>query len=1247
MKLKELLAGVILLAATGFGVQAEENWYYNDFEAKNDLSFMACYQPWISDLRRAEAEGYIKVHQSGITDQNEGKSHSGVRSFALDVSLDKSTSKWGGRCYWRGPNLAITLDRPVYLSGYLYPQEVPPDVELGLGVLFDAIDRATGEEIKGGSLIIKSQGTNPEGWLVIQEDVAALVGKKYRDAVMTGWQIVIHSPKAFHGQRVKLLADDIAVRDQKDAIATITGDGRRQEITVGGPYTVKYLSLHREAPSGAVNLIDNSSFELGLKSWEPAVYADTEALNSGQGILPPADAYAVVDDPVTLHGRRSFRISRPDGVSNEVKLTSAPIQIEDGATYSVSFSARSDHPTTLRVNGRMFSLTEQWTRFLYHEPKIVCYTRWNGHKFPGRYRLELSHKGIETVWLDAIQMQHGDATPYTLPATVEFSLAPTTPLGTVFDGEPAAFRADLWNGTTQDRNVVINFLIRDFSGNEIRKSMREMKLMGGSGNSIDVPLSTDNSYRHFKIEAELWTDGQSRRTATTAVAVIPDLRQLRGNDFFGSLISSSNPANFRQSLELNRNAGMKLMPIYNTVYISRAPTDWRKENPQWNRLEFVLNQLEKYGFTPLPTIYDPIPAKAKKDVDGAALITPADEQEVFDYCREAAQRFRNRVKYWEVFAEYMKDPLTNRAVALAKLLPSAYRGLKQGNPDCYVIACGEDAARERAMLRQLEAHFKLGTLQSMDAVSLHPYFMPHSPEAVELPRQLAELRQMMRNYNKGRVLPIWGTEVGCQGADVLYYDDIDAESLYYPKFITELQQADYMVRENLIFFGEEVAHNCSFFLDSGQSGSMMFVRRDNGVAPKTVYPAICQVVSRLSGAVPVRRFDRSADQILGYGFRHGNKPFAALWQYDPDHQPLAITLPISTTKLKVFNLVGEEVPLTPSGEARLTLTGSPLYLDAVDLPEAEFFAAIDRLQAEKLTVKLAMTDGKTLAATVSNGGSAVAEGKLTFTLPSFWPSPKSDTVQLFSLTPQASKVFTLVLPSIPAMSSPTAVSVRAQAGKKSAHSKILPLFCTRAVIPPALDGNGSDFAISPALALGRDQWVSLYEKAKWGGSADLSAEVRMLWDTSAFYLEVKVYDDIYSTPHSASGMLWANDALQLAWQLPDGSPYIEASVSLNDKGPELALNHGKLELTKIRTFASRIADNGIIYRLAVPWAALGDGFAPEGTIWPAFNLAVSDNDGHAGISPDKLKGYSQSLQISAGLVESKSPECFGRLLLLP
>ena len=217
-----------------------------------------------------------------------------------------------------------------------------------------------------------------------------------------------------------------------------------------------------------------------------------------------------------------------------------------------------------------------------------------------------------------------------------------------------------------------------------------------------------------------------------------DLKQLKGNEFFGGCpIEGDNPPNLRDILELNKRLGMSFNVNYHTAYQSRAPKGWRKENPQWRIIENVADFNRQYGFETLLTNYAPFPVGTKLDAEGGEIVTPEIEQDVYEYHRELASRFRGKIRYFETFAEYLKSPLKQKAAAADRVIRAAFRGIKDGNPDAVFCALGENKMDQGMLLAKMEELFRHGTLESMDFISLHPYELGKSANSHETMRTFA------------------------------------------------------------------------------------------------------------------------------------------------------------------------------------------------------------------------------------------------------------------------------------------------------------------------------------------------------------------------------------------------------------------------------------------------------------------------------------------------------------------------------
>ena len=465
-----------LILAIGLGLSGATNaadsavFYHDDFEGGNNMRFRACAVPWTSSLKQAQREGYLKLNRATITEQSEGKSHGGVRSFALDMIIDKSTGKWGAHNMWTTKTpMHIPLDKPVFFSAFVYPEELPPDLRIRMSVIFNGVGKK-GNKLIGGFYSFDPIGVDAQGWMVFQTDLTQFLKSKcIEQPIMTGWQLVVMGApqKAFHGQRVKLFLDDVTIGTEKENISVDkSGIVRHTDILKGGPHTVRYTSLYRGFPDNAVNQVKNSSFELGLDSWFTSVSLPGSALLPGNPKLPdPSRTFRIVDNDV-IHGNKALEISRNDGISNSCCLISMPVRIKDGKPYTLSLYAQASAPTQLVVANQKLDISTKWKRYNIAIPKIICETR-GAKKLSGRYIIRVSHTGSEKLRLDAVQLQEGILSDYQIPECVTIAARPGNYDGLYLPKEKPEFKVSLFNGTNETRNVNVTSRIQDFMHRQI------------------------------------------------------------------------------------------------------------------------------------------------------------------------------------------------------------------------------------------------------------------------------------------------------------------------------------------------------------------------------------------------------------------------------------------------------------------------------------------------------------------------------------------------------------------------------------------------------------------------------------------------------------------------------------------------------------------------------------------------------------------------------------------------------------
>jgi hypothetical protein len=135
--------------------------------------------------------------------------------------------------------------------------------------------------------------------------------------------------------------------------------------------------------------------------------------------------------------------------------------------------------------------------------------------------------------------------------------------------------------------------------------------------------------------------------------------------------------------------------------------------------------------------------------------------------------------------------------------------------------------------------------------------------------------------------------------------------------------------------------------------------------------------------------------------------------------------------------------------------------------------------------------------------------------------------------------------------------------------------------------------------------------------ADLSAQVRLSYDSAAFYLSATVTDDVFSQQNT-QGLTWRGDGLQFGlapgWPgesslRPEIQPRAEFGLALTPSGPQLYRFGSNGVASHLVTTGAAAAhknqDGTVTYEAAVPWTEL-PGITPGAVA--SFSVAVNDSD---------------------------------------
>lgn len=901
------------------------NYYFNDFEDKDDVNFWLCGNSVPKHLFSGLAEdaqnnGWFKVDAKGLASVFDGgKAHSGVSSLKLDLTLN-SKGDLHGINYWRGGRLHIPLDKQVFLSGYIYPERIPAGVSICLGwhVVHDGIE---------GNYYIGDVLTTKEGWLFFQVDMYKLaMENSWKDAFLESWYLHIDKGgnKAFNGEHVVFYVDDVKATSGP---VLETGEFGVSRVVDGGddPYVVNCDSLFKYRPINSRNLVDNASFELGCANWQ---VSDGGTTMTGW----------IVDNTQSWHGKKSLKIERGNNVSSSVRIRSQIMQVEKGQSYTLSCYAKSERPAQFRMGGQVFQTDDKWRRF-----SVAVSGRKN-------YFIDFWQEGTGCAWIDAVQLETGAPGDFQLPNSVELGISSNRIFNVYDAGDPVNMKISVFNATPLDVSPKVKYRLLDFERRCLDEGVLDFPLKPGEGG--DWVFKSHLPCGYYKLSASLSGDRLAAKRHEVSFGVIrpASAALVDGDSFFGGggLVDGDTELDMnRQLLMHSGRNGMKYGIIYHTLYWRGAPKDWRERNPQWDRADRLLELMAKYKVVPVVELWG-LPSWASSHGAIPRKLEELDDEVIQgwrDYTYAVVSRYKDRVKHWEVWAEFMHDPLDLRAQMYMRLLRSASEAIRSADPDAVVIGFGQNTAVDWSLVKDLEYHFRLDSLKYVDVVGIHPYGYPQSPEKLGYAAMLDKLQDMIKSYNGGKGKDVWVTEVGWKGIDMLYNEPVYGEGKCYSTMVSELEQAQDMVRMNIISQAKGIRRFLSFSFTSGSINEpwpYSFLNSD-GSSPKVVYVAYNQMVNRLAGWTFAREI-YAGDNLTCYLFeKKGACPQVVLWSHDSLRKAVELHIELNPAQVRITNMVG--TPLSLSADGNLLLTGCPLYMEAVEGGCTQFSQAFESIHA--------------------------------------------------------------------------------------------------------------------------------------------------------------------------------------------------------------------------------------------------------------------------------------------------------------
>lgn len=296
---------------------------------------------------------------------------------------------------------------------------------------------------------------------------------------------------------------------------------------------------------------------------------------------------------------------------------------------------------------------------------------------------------------------------------------------------------------------------------------------------------------------------------------------------------------------------------------------------------------------------------------GLAPHTEEGRKAFAQYCIELMKRYGQICRHWEIWNEpnigfWQPKPNPDDYTNLLKIV---YEVVKSVDPRATIVGvctAGTD-------LSFIEEVLKRGGGKFMDAISVHPYRYPRSPEASDFVGEMKRLKELLDKYGAER-LKVWLTEFG------------------YPTHITggtpQWLSAIYIVRTFLLaltlpFIERLFVYD---FQDDGEDPTYNefnfgLIRFDS--SPKVGYAAF----NTMARMLHQKRFVRQVE--IGEGavclvFAGNGSEVRAMWAIDGERKATVEALP---AKVTIIDLMGNsQIVRTIKGQLSLTLTSEPIFV---------------------------------------------------------------------------------------------------------------------------------------------------------------------------------------------------------------------------------------------------------------------------------------------------------------------------------
>ncbi len=535
------------------------------------------------------------------------------------------------------------------------------------------------------------------------------------------------------------------------------------------------------------------------------------------------------------------------------------------------------------------------------------------------------------------------------------------------------------------QDLKVNYSILDENGFSVTSGAIDSVIVGASASNT-IPLDFDDikKYGVYKLNLTLTSNANSEITVSGTYGFSRILSENRGveDGIFGACTHfAQNKGDIEGNLEAAKEAGAKF--IRDEMYWGAAETT--------KGVYQVLPSWDKYVDEAVANGIEPLVVLTYGNNLYGSQETPNNPEYInafANYCKFIAQKYKNKVTHFEIWNEYNINVRCNRGgpedgASYKALLEASYNAIKSvysGEENKVTVIGGVTAENDLVWIEEL---LNAGGYQYMDAISIHPYSYPLSPESFRLDNEIKKLDDLMISYG-GAHKPIWISEIG-------WPTNTSARG------VSEYSSAVYGVKayvlasiNNLVdkVFWYDFQNDGTDTNDSEQNFGLIRSWSGEAVpgAAKVGYVAYSALSSKLLGMKYDCAYNDLDQSIKIYRFTPEDSNTTALdklvlWTTGAEK---TVALNLGCASVEVSDMYGNNKTVyAVDGKVNVSLSEAPVYIEGAMGDSVTLAASALQLQQSTFNA----IKGETIQIDADFRGTVPAEGaKYSIVLPNGWQS---------------------------------------------------------------------------------------------------------------------------------------------------------------------------------------------------------------------------------------------------------------------